>query len=93
MHRVAIRRGTAFGSWVGEYSVAAVQRDLGRMNHPVTRNAIYEWVAGRAAPRGYHILALVAVSRGRLTEHDILAHQRQVTKPAHGLGPKPYTSC
>lgn len=64
---------TPFGRWIQDFGVGQVSEEIG-----VSRNAVYEWVAGRAKPRPENAETMAELSRGRLTIADIYRHRREV---------------
>lgn len=73
--RTATRWRTAFGSWVGTYTVPRLCSDLG-----VTSNAVYSWVAGRHIPDPARASAMVELSRGAISMQQIYQHRTEVTE-------------
>lgn len=71
MKRVPRRWGSRFGSFVGEFTVERLTQELHGRGVPVTRSAIYKWIAGRALPRPDAANAIVSVSGGRVQLSDI----------------------
>ena len=69
---------TRFASWVGDFTVAALRRELAAHGEPVGRNAVYEWLAGRTMPTASRAIVIVKVSRGRVRMEDILRHRSTV---------------
>lgn len=74
MRRHPVRWKTRFASFVGDYTVAALSRDLG-----VTNQSVYGWVAGRAAPRLSTAQKIIELSeqRGQKLELRDLSGQAQ----------------
>ncbi len=79
MQRVQRRWKTTFGSWVMDYGVRRLVRGLEAHGQPVTEKAVYHWISGRHAPRGGHALAIVRLSRGRLSLEDVLRQGQLAT--------------
>jgi hypothetical protein len=76
--RVPCRWQTEFGQWVSDFGVPRIVAALGRdPDLRVTNQAVYEWLQGHA-PRPTRAMALVEMSRGRLTLDAIYDHGRQV---------------
>jgi hypothetical protein len=81
------RRGrwtTHFGSWVASVSVFKVQEALTSQGHPVTEQAVYNWLAGATTPRIAHAVALVRMSEGRISLDDIVRHRTEVADESSG---------
>lgn len=79
-HRDDARWRTRFGSWVGEYTVAAIVSDLsGDPSTRVTRHAVYKWLAGHR-PDWQRARALVALSDGQLDYQAIYAHPDEIVQ-------------
>jgi len=67
---------TDFGRWVGDYGVPRIVKALARdPDLRVTNQAVYEWLQGHP-PRPARAMALVELSRGRLTLESIYEHGR-----------------
>ena len=79
------RPTTAFSAWVSGYTVKALLDELGRAGHPATRNAVYEWLAGRTFPRVQHLAVMETLSAGRITAR-VMVHHRIEVKNGHGQG-------
>src|SRR3990172_7345887 len=64
---------TRFGLWVRGYGASRLAADPGRAvyGQPITRQAIYGWVAGRSTPRPALALRIVGLAHGRLTLADL----------------------
>ncbi|WKZ15454.1 MAG: hypothetical protein QY317_16285 [Candidatus Jettenia caeni] len=60
---------TKFGSWVKDYGVYSLSREL-----DVTPSAVYHWIRGTAKPRPGNIIRLVELSKGGLTLDHIYQH-------------------
>jgi hypothetical protein len=76
--RVPYRWKTEFGRWVGDFGVPRIVAALARdPDLRVTNQAVYEWLQGHA-PRPNRAIALVEMSRGRLTLDAIYEHGRQI---------------
>ena len=80
MRRNDPRWRTPFGSWLSRHTVAALQTDLGRAGQPVTRAAVYQWVAGVTVPRLPCAAAIVTIARGALTLEDLAQHRALVAR-------------
>lgn len=80
MRRYPLRWDTAFGKWVGAFTVSRVVVDLRREGYPLTTGAVYHWVAGRAVPALPLAKALVRISQGQVSFDDIAAHKEQTRK-------------
>jgi hypothetical protein len=80
MRRDPRRWRTHFGAWVSQTTVPGVVVALQREGYPVTRTAVYGWLSGQVMPRVPVVLALVRVSRGKLTHGMIAAHWEQVRR-------------
>jgi hypothetical protein len=73
---------TAFGQWASEYGVSRIVSDLSRdPDLRITNQTVYEWLQGHA-PRPPRALALVELSRGRLTLEAIDGHGPALRRPA-----------
>lgn len=72
------RWSTRFGRWVGAQTVPVVVVRLHDAGFPVTKGAVYQWLAGRAVPSTEHARALLVESRGRLTLADLVEHRRTI---------------
>jgi len=79
--RVPDRWETEFGRWVSDFGVPRIVAALARdPDLRVTNQAVYEWLRGHA-PRPARAIALVEMSRGRLTLEAIYQHSREVRRP------------
>lgn len=78
MKRAARRWDSRFGTFVSDFTVERLVGALHGCGVPVTRSAIYAWVAGRARPRPKAAQIIVQVSAGRVRLDDIYrgAHRR-----------------
>lgn len=54
---------TKFGDWVQRLGVAQIRKAMKERSEPVTRGAIYAWVAGRARPNPKKANLLVEISK------------------------------
>ncbi len=81
MRPIARRWRTPLGSFISEYGVSRLTRDLAAAGQPVTRCAIYHWIGGTHVPRLERAVAIARLSQGRLTLGDIY-RQRDVVKPS-----------
>jgi hypothetical protein len=76
--RASDRWGTEFGRWVRDFGVSRIVASLARdPDLRVTNQAVYEWLQGHA-PRPARAVALVEMSKGRLTLDAIYGHCLQV---------------
>jgi len=76
--RVPYRWQTEFGRWVNDFGVPRIVRALAHdPDLRITNQAVYEWLQGHA-PRPARAVALVEMSRGRLTLEAIYQHGREV---------------
>jgi hypothetical protein len=76
--RAPPRWQTKFGRWVSDFGVPRIVAVLARdPDLRVTNQAVYEWLQGHA-PRPPRAVALVEMSRGRLTLDAIYEHGRQI---------------
>jgi hypothetical protein len=76
--RVPDRWQTPFGRWVADYGVPNIVAGLASdPDLRVTNQAVYEWIQGHA-PQPARAMALVRMSRGRLTLEAIYSHAQQV---------------
>lgn len=78
MRRHPTRWRTRFASFVGDYTVAALARDLAGLGEPVTVGAVYSWVSGRAQPRLRLAEKVVRLSAGSLSLEDVASHRREI---------------
>src|SRR5947208_2597589 len=79
----APRWRTRFGSWVRDYSIARLLRDLEAVEgFAITRSAVQEWLAGRSSPALRRAHALVRLSAGALTMDDVYAHRDELARLA-----------
>jgi DNA-binding XRE family transcriptional regulator len=60
--RRAQRWVTHFGSWVDNFGASRLALELG-----VTRQAVYNWVAGRSRPLPDHAIEIISLSRGHIS--------------------------
>ncbi len=82
-YRQITRWDTPFGRWVHDVGVSRIVAALGRdPDLSVTTHSVYDWVSGRTVPAPARGVALVRLSRGRLTLETIYAHRDQVRHPA-----------
>lgn len=72
MRRISRRWGTRFGCFVSDFTVGRLVRELAGRGVPVTRGAIYAWIAGRTRPRPEAAAVIVKVSAGRVRLDDII---------------------
>ena len=76
--RVPSRWETDFGRWVGDFGVPQIVKALAHdPDLRVTNQAVYEWLQGHP-PRPARAMALVELSRGRLTLEVIYRHGREI---------------
>jgi len=76
--RSPTRWQTKFGRWVAEFTVPAIVENLAHdPDLRITNQAVYEWLQGHA-PQPARAIALVKMSRGRLTLEDIYHHPKQI---------------
>lgn len=66
---------TKFGQWVKNRGVVNLCRDL-----DVTRNAVYNWIAGRSEPTTANCLRIMELSEGELTLRDICSHVQTASR-------------
>lgn len=66
---------TKFGRWIDQYGVDRLASGLHSMGEPITRTAIYLWIAGDTTPRPSTALKLIALSQGALTLQQIYDHK------------------
>lgn len=78
MRRERRRWRTRFGSWVDRVGVSTLTERLRSAGHPVTRKAVYNWLAGEHAPRPACAAAIVSISRGRVGLADVYGHRARV---------------
>jgi len=71
MKRAPRRWRSRFGLFVSDFTVVRLAGALNARGVPVTRKAIYEWIAGRARPRPEAARAIVSVSAGRVRLDDL----------------------
>ncbi len=76
--RAPSRWQTDFGRWVGDTGVTHIVAALARdPDLRITNQAVYEWLQGHA-PRPTRAMALVEMSRGKLTLEAIYRHGLEV---------------
>lgn len=80
MRRRVSRWKTGFGSWVSDYGVSRLIRDLDAVGEPVTNKAVYMWVAGSTLPRPRTAVRLVQLSGGAVSLEDIYRHRALVAQ-------------
>jgi hypothetical protein len=71
LRREPRRWRTSFGRWVTSFGVTRLAVELSGAGQPVTRHAIYQWVAGVTAPRPERAVRIVELSRGLVHLADI----------------------
>lgn len=81
MLRMAARRtsrgwGTRFGRWVDRQTVPGLVSRLSLAGLPVTRQAVYRWVAGLSAPSPARMEVMRRLSGGRLGLADFMGPSR-----------------
>lgn len=72
---VPSRRRTPFGRWVDRYRVARLITDLAALKHPVTHQAVYQWIGGKTRPRPDVAMAIARLSDGEIGIADVYRHQ------------------
>lgn len=79
---------TEFGRWVADFGVPRIVAGLAHdPDLRVTNQAVYEWLQGHA-PHPARAIALVEMSRGRLTLDAIYQHGCQI-RQADGVSGDP----
>lgn len=78
MRREPRRWRTSFGRFVRSTGVDSLAEKLSTAGQPVTRKAIYNWLAGDHAPRPHCAAAIVQISRGRIVLEDVYRHRQVV---------------
>ena len=78
MIRDPVRRRTSFGRWVSDYRVSRLLKTLDARGMPLTSHTVYDWIAGRHAPRPTYAAAIVEISGGRLSFADIYRHRTEM---------------
>jgi len=82
--RVPSRWKTEFGQWIAEVGVVGIVSALAHdPDLRITKHSVYMWLGGRA-PRAARAMALVKLSRGRLTLDAIYDHCREVRRTTPG---------
>ena len=77
---------TDFGRWVAEFGVPRIVAGLAHdPDLRVTNQAVYEWLQGHA-PHPARAMALVEMSRGRLTLEAIYQHGQQMKRSGGDAG-------
>lgn len=79
-----IRWRTPFGRFVKSRSVERLARDLSQRGMPMTTHTIYDWVAGRHAPRPVCAAAIVELAGGRISFEDIYRHRMEIERLSTG---------
>ena len=77
MMREPTRWQSHIGQWVTEIGAHSLADQLASAGTPVTADAVYKWVSGRAIPRAEVVFNLIELSGGRLTITDIYAPRFQ----------------
>lgn len=80
------RRRTPFGAFLRGPLIARLEQSLAAAGHPVTRKAMYSWLAGATVPRLEHAAVIIRFSRGRLTIHDIVQHRERLRRSLERAG-------
>lgn len=84
--RTPYRWQTEFGRWVADFGVPRIVAGLAHdPDLRVTNQAVYEWLQGHA-PSPARAMALVEMSRGRLTLEAIYQHSQQVKQSGGDSG-------
>lgn len=74
------RWATPFGRWVARTGVSRIVEGLSSDPETrITRGTVYQWLQGHG-PHPSRALALVSLSRGRLSLEEILKHRIQIQK-------------
>lgn len=81
-----LRRRTRFGSFLCGPMLPRLERALADSGHPVSRKAMYSWLAGATVPRLQHAVVIIRLSRGRLTVSDIVAHRERLRRTVERAG-------
>lgn len=79
--RVQRRWSTRFGRFVSRYGVAELARALEMRGEPTTPSAVYAWLSGLGTPRLSKVIALSAISRGKVTLSVVAEHVACVKNP------------
>lgn len=86
--RVPSRWETDFGRWVADFGVPQIVKALATdPDLRVTNQAVYEWLQGHP-PRPARAMALVEMSRGKLTLEAIYEHGREVRRAQDNAAPE-----
>lgn len=80
MKRDPYRRRSQLGSWMTRYGVRRLTKTMIAAGEPVTEMAVYNWLAGRHVPRTSSAIAIVSISRGRVSLEDIFRHRRLMAR-------------
>lgn len=84
MVRDPIRRRTSFGRWVTRYQVPRLVQTINARGIPLTSHTVYDWIAGRHAPRPPYAAAIVEISGGRVSFSDIYRHRTEMQAVSSG---------
>lgn len=85
MRREPRRWRTSFGRFVRSVGVERLTIQLRSAGQPITRNAVYNWLAGDHAPRPEAAAAIVRLSRGRLQLAEIYRHREKLAAGARSI--------
>jgi hypothetical protein len=69
------RWATPFGVWIAQYGVVRLVEELALAGTPVTVQAAYNWLSGRATPRVPLAQRIVSLSAGAVRLEDLVAHR------------------
>ena len=84
MKRERRRWRTPIGRWMDGYQITRLARELEERGAPVTKNAIYQWLAGRTTPASRVRLALSKIEGGRVALMRIDEHRIRITQEREG---------
>jgi hypothetical protein len=82
MRRCVERWRTPLGRFVGEFGVARLTAAFAARGDPISGRLAYAWLAGAVMPRPERALALVALSRGRLTMAEVFGQRAAILRRA-----------
>lgn len=94
MQRHPTRWTTRFASFVGEYTVAALTRDLAGLGEPISDQAVYSWISGRSQPRLRVAEKIVELRERRASSgsgepldlRDVSGHRQEVGDGGESVG-------
>lgn len=87
MHREPRRWRTRFGRWVRRVGVGELTVRLAAAGQPVTRKAVYNWLAGTHQPRPSLARIVVGMSAGAVRLDDIYRQAVQIRSDQRSTPP------